>query len=271
MAIFDAKDAYEKAIGHFMEHTVFPQIERVAGEGHFSTQIGPITSNVYADSVVGRLNTYGYKASSFQCDGEWYVEVAWDDGVIGSHMLSKEAADAAESAKVANETDVCLGVTCDERLREPNPKCEPGIDKCTWCVFGVECPDSVAPHKKNVLAAKYSDMASNVYADLQQSCKYGIGNGFDWYAEYSVSKYYGIYFGETHVIRCTKPNHKLELEFMCYRMTKDMNVWEPHVRVVIERKERPDSYGPVFNSVHVYPATHSNSDSIPMYMKDSDE
>lgn len=129
MAIVDAKDAYEKAIGHFMEHTVFPQIERVAGEGHFSTHIGPITSNVYVDSVVGRLNTYGYKSSSFQCDGEWYVEVTWDDGVIGSRMLSKEAADAAESAKVANETDVCLGVTCDERLREPKPKCEPGITK----------------------------------------------------------------------------------------------------------------------------------------------
>lgn len=209
--------------------------------------------------------TYGYKASSFQCDGEWYVEVTWDDGVIGSQMWSKEAAVAAESVKVSKETDMCLGVTCDERLREPNPKCEPGIDKCTWCVFGVECPDSVAPHKKEVLAAKYNDMAANIYADLQQSCKYGIGNGFDWYAEYSVSKYYGIYFGETHVIRCTKPNHKLELEFMCYRMTKDMNVWEPHVRVVIERKERPDSYGPVFKSVHVYPATYGNSDLIPMY------
>lgn len=178
---------------------------------------------------------------------------------------AKEAANAAESSKVANEPDVCLGVTCDERLREPNPKCEPGIDKCTLCVFGVECPDSVAPHKKKVLAEKYKDMEQNISAGLQKNCKEGIGNGFDWYAEYSVSKYYGIYFGETHVIRCTKPNHKLELEFICYKMGKYWNVWEPHVRVVIERKERPESYGPVFKSVHVYPATHSNSDRIPMY------
>ena len=245
MERIDAMDAFENAMNHYIDSVVFPQIEHESKNGEFSTKLGIFKTQWYAEALADRIGKYGYdtKVTNFHVD--WFVTVSWGD-VYGKHAV----ADKKVEDKSANDDHV---------------PCVPSVDKCTWCVFGAECPDSKFPHKDKVLAEKYKDMAQNIYADLQQICQYGIGNGFDWYAEYSVSKYYGIYFGEPHVVKCTKPNHKLELEFICYKMGKDWNVWEPHVRVVIERKERPDSYGPVFGSVDVYPANDIGTVRVPMY------